>query len=530
MSTPAPLPNDHGEIIPRRRFRISWVWLFPMLAASAASYMFLNSWISEGPRIDIEFGTAPGMRAGKTPLYYRGVEAGIVTGVDLGQHLEKAIVHVRLKKYAQELARQGTLFWIDQPVFTLTQASGIQSLIDGNSLQAQMGSGKTASYFVGSDQIPLTPLSDSSFTIRLHAPVIPPVESGCEVSFRGLPVGHVKRKGLVLDSNQEPYMDISINKEYAGLVRANARFWTVPPWAVKMGPGTLKLDVPSLKSFVLGGIAFDYFGDRGGTVTNGTEFSLCANEAAARAISEPFILEFKNAQGLLAGESQLRYMGIPVGLVDKVTPTNGKVLVSARLHQGYEFLRRKGSVFSIVRPSLELQKVSGLETLVSGIYIDCTPGTGGAVADRFRGTAQEDADLVEYEEGGFEVILQSSSTKIMPGTAIMYRGVRVGKIISKALAAEGQRVNLKASIRKQYAGLLRENTRFWNAGGVKISGGLISLNVQASALESRALGGVEFSTPDGPAMGGPVESGHLYELYETPKKDWLNWSPSLPRP
>jgi paraquat-inducible protein B len=528
MSTPGHLPNDHGEVIPRRRFRISWVWLFPMLAASAASYMFFNNWMSEGPQIDIEFGTAPGIRAGKTPLYYRGVVAGIVTGIDLGQHLEKAIVHVRLKKYAQELARQGTLFWIDQPVFTLTHASGIQSLIDGNSLQAQMGSGKPTSYFVGSDQIPLAPLSDSSFTIRLNASVIPPVESGCEITFRGLPVGLVKRKGL--DTNQVPYMDISIDKQYSDLVRGNARFWIVPPWSVKMGPGTLKLDVPSLKSFVLGGIAFDYFGEQGSAVTNGTEFNLWANEAAARAISEPITLEFKNAQGLLAGESQLRYMGIPVGLVDKVTPSNGKVVVSARLQQGYEFLRRKGSTFSIIRPSLELQKVSGLETLVSGIYIDCIPGTGGAVADRFRGTAQEDADLIEYEEGGFDVVLQSASTKIMPGTSIMYRGVRVGKIISKELMANGQRVNLKASIRKQYAPLLRENTRFWNAGGVKISGGLISLNVQASAFESRALSGVEFSTPEGPAMGAPVKSGHLYELYETPKKDWLNWSPSLPKP
>lgn len=528
MSTPSHPSNDHGQVIPRRRFRISWVWLFPMLAASAASYMFFNNWASEGPRIDIEFGTAPGMRAGKTPLYYRGVVAGIVTGVDLGQHLEKAIVHVQLKKYAEELARQGTLFWIDQPVFTLTQASGIQSLIDGNSLQAQMGSGKPASYFVGSDQIPLAPLSDSSFTVRLHAPVIPPVESGCEISFRGLPVGLVRQKGL--GTNQVPYMDISIDKQFSDLVRSNARFWIVPPWSVKMGAGTLKLDVPSLKSFVLGGIAFDYFGDQGSAVTNGTEFNLAANEAAARAISEPFTLEFKNAQGLLAGESQLRYMGIPVGLVDKVTPSNGKVVVSARLHQGYDFLRRKGSTFSIIRPSIELQKVSGLETLVSGIYIDCIPGTGGAVADRFRGTAQEDADLIEYEEGGFDVVLQSTSTKIMPGTAILYRGVRVGKIISKELVADGQKVNLKAAIRKQYAPLLRENTRFWNAGGVKISGGLISLNVQASAFESRALGGVEFSTPEGPAMGAPVKTGHLYELYEAPKKDWLNWSPSLPKP
>ena len=526
MSTSNTASVDHGEVAPRRRFQLSWVWLFPLMAASAVGYMFFNDWVSEGPEIDIEFSSAPGMRAGKTPLYYRGVEAGTVTRVQLGEHLEKAIVHVRLKQYAKDLARKGTLFWIDQPVFTLTQASGIQSLIDGNSLQAQMGSGPPVNYFVGSDQIPITPLSDSYFTVRLHAPHIPPVESGCELTFRGLPVGLVRRRGL--DANQVPYMDISIDKEHSDLVRSNARFWVVPPWSVVMGPGNLKLVVPSLKSFVLGGIAVDYFGDQGAVVENGTEFNLYDDEAQARALSEPINLEFKNAQGLKPGDSQLRYMGVPVGIVEKVTPSDGKVIVTARLQQGYDLLRRKGSTFSIVRPSIELQKISGLETIVSGIYIDCVPGPKGPAGDNFRGVSQEDADLVEYDEGGFEVILQSPSTKIMTGTIIMYRGVKVGKIIRKSLASDGQSVNLTASIQKKFASLLHENTRFWNAGGVRISGGLISLNVQTPAFESRALGGVEFATPEGPAMGAPVKPGHLYDLYESPKKDWLNWLPSIP--
>lgn len=520
-------PQDHGVIAPRRGFRISWVWLFPVMAAFAASVMFYKNWREDGPTVYVEFDSAPGMKPEKTLLIYRGVVAGRVTGVQLDKNLEKALVKVRLKKYAEDLAREGTIFWIDQPVFNLAKPSGIQSLIEGNSLQAKKGGGEPAYYFVGSNEVPLDPLEGDPLTIRLLSHDNPFVERGSEVTFRGITVGLVRKKGI--DDQGNPYLDVAVTKRYAPLIRANARFWILPPLTLKMGSGIFELDVDSLKNFLLGGIALDYFAtEQGNPVPSGHQFNLLPNEEAARAVSEPIVLEFKNAQGIREGMTQLRYLGVPVGLVEKVTPSGSKVLVTARLRAGYESLKRRGSVYSIVKPQLELQKVSGLETIVSGIYIDCIPGPGGAMADRFSGTSQEDIDLIEYELGGFEVTLRSSSTKISAGTPVLYRGVRVGKITRKELAKGGGGVNLTASIKQEYASLLRENTRFWNAGGVKISGGLIQLNVQASALEGKGLGGVEFSTPSGDAAGAPVKERHSYQLFDSPRREWLLWAPQPP--
>jgi len=130
---------------------------------------------------------------------------------------------------------------------------------------------------------------------------------------------------------------------------------------------------------------------------------------------------------------------------------------------------------------------------------------------------------VDYQEGGFEVILITASTKISIGTPVIYRGVVVGKITRKDLAPGGSGVRLTASVKTRYSSLLHENSRFWNAGGVKISGGLISLNVQSSLLESKGLGGVEFSTPSDDASA-PVKEGYRYDLYDSPKKEWLQWA------
>jgi paraquat-inducible protein B len=517
-------PKDHGVIAPRRGFRLSWVWLFPIMAAFAASVMFYKNWREDGPTVYVEFDSAPGMKPDKTLLFYRGVVAGRVAGVQLDKNLDKALVKVRLKKYAEDLAREGTVFWIDQPVFNLAKPSGIQSLIEGNSLQAKKGTGQPSYYFVGNNEVPLDPLEGDPLTIRLISQDNPFVERGSEVSFHGITVGVVRKKGF--SEKGEPYLDISVTKRYATLIRSNARFWTLPPWTLRMGSGIFELDIDSLKNFLLGGIALDYFGqDQGDPVAEGHEFPLLPNKEAALAVSEPIVLEFKNGQGIREGMTQLRYLGVPVGLVEKVTASGGKVLITARLRSGYESLRRRGAVYSIVKPQLELQKVSGLETIVSGIYIDCIPGPGGAVAARFTGTNQEDIDLIEYEQGSFEVTLRTSATKISAGTPVLFRGVRVGKITRKQLIKGGSGVNLTASIKHEYASLLRENTRFWNSGGVKISGGLIQLNVQASALESRALGGVEFATPEAAAAGDAVKEGHVYDLYDAPKKEWLQWLP-----
>ncbi len=526
MSAPSNTQQDHGVIVPKKRFQISWVWLFPALAASAAGYMFAHEYFSRGPEIVIDFLNAPGIRAGKTALIYRGVVAGEVDGVDLDPKLEKVEVHVRLKKSAEGIAREGSTFWIDQPVISLSGASGIDSLINGNSIQASMGEGRFSNRFEGSENAPVVSPNKEHDLIRLRGAIAPYLEASSLVYFRGVNVGVVKAKGL--DDHKIPYLDVLIDDQYEDLLRVNARFWVMSPTDVKIGSGVLKIDFSGLKTLLFGAINFDFFGDMGDQVSAGGEFQLYPNVTVARANSAPIILEFNNAQGILPGETQLRYLGVPVGIVDKVEAAAGKAIVTARLVPGYENLRSRGSVFSVTRPVISLQKVSGLETLVSGIYIDCIPGANGPAMERFKGISQEQAALIQPGDPGFRVVLNSPSTKIGVGSEVHYRGITVGRVIKKALSSDGQNISLTLTIDNQYAPLLHENSRFWDSSGVNISGGLISLNVRAPALESNALSCIDFATPEGVAMGDPVKPGHVYSLFNSPKKDWLQWMPDIP--
>lgn len=756
-------PQDHGEVVHRRAFRISLAWIFPILAAAATIWLFWSDWKSNGPEVEVQFDSAPGIQAGKTPLLYRGVLAGTVTKVRLDAGLDKVVLVVRLKEFASDLARKGTVFWIDQPVVGLGETSGLDALIQGNSLQARMGTGSPTTRFMGQSHVPLTPLESPALTLKLRAPSIPLVDRGSplfyrgvevgmvehkaldekgnpylhvmvekqfaesvktnarfwavpatslkvgptgvkldllglkaillgglefdvfgspgavakdeseftlypdrvtaqatgapvqiifpngqgilagqtEVRYLGLPIGlvetatlneatqtvdtvvrfqaaydHVRKTGTVftlvgprislngvsglqtivggpyidcvpgsgpelastftglnpsadasmseeeekegthitlhsktlslsregtpvlyrgfvvgqvlskgIDAKGEPFLSAVVRKEFAATLQTNARFWSVPAASAEVGAGILKVDVPGLSALWQGALAFDVFEDRETPATNGASFELFANEAAARACSSPVRVTFENGQGLLAGQTQVRYLGTPVGLVVDVAAKQGEVIATVRFYPGYEFLRREGSDFSVVRLNASLDGVSGVETLISGIYIEVVPSTGGRLVENFRGVSTTKANLAAAEERGFEIIVTTNHTALTVGAPVTYRGIPVGKVGRKDLSEDGRSVTLELVVDQIYASLIRENTKFWDASGMKLSLGFFNLKVRGGPLDTVSGGGVAFATPNAP--GPVVKRGHQFTLNSEPRREWLRWAPDI---
>ena len=82
------------------------------------------------------------------------------------------------------------------------------------------------------------------------------------------------------------------------------------------------------------------------------------------------------------------YRGVEVGAVQSVELDSGlqHVNVMAQLHKPAAGLAREGSQFWIVEPRISVGQVTGLDTLLSGSYIQVAPGSG-AEATRFVGLA-----------------------------------------------------------------------------------------------------------------------------------------------
>lgn len=237
-------------------------------------------------------------------------------------------------------------------------------------------------------------------------------------------------------------------------------------------------------------------------------------------------ITFQDAAGLETGAA-LIHRGLKVGIVREVelTETLESVRVRADLAPHAAGLAREGAKFWVVRPEVSLAKVEGLETLLGPRYIAVRPAEDGAPPAR--SFAGDEGPPPRDPDGSLEIVLLARSAgEIVPGTPVLYRGMPVGVVRHKELAADATRVRVTASIDPAHSKLVRENTRFWNASGVGVDFGLFrGLTLNAGTLDSMLQGALRFATPNRP--GEPVQAGHEFELASEPDSSWLDWSPEI---
>ena len=87
------------------------------------------------------------------------------------------------------------------------------------------------------------------------------------------------------------------------------------------------------------------------------------------------------------------------------------------------------------------------------------------------------------------------------------------------------------NIESRYAGLVRENSVFWNSSGIAVKFGLFSgATIRSKSIESLLEGGIAFATPDSSPLAPQVTSGMVFPLRQNVEQSWLDWTPSIPLP
>lgn len=237
-------------------------------------------------------------------------------------------------------------------------------------------------------------------------------------------------------------------------------------------------------------------------------------------------IAFNDGNGLQVNQTVLKYHGIRVGEVRSVQLTKDlqQVLVQIRLQRTAAALACDGSQFWIVRPEVSSGGFHGLETIVSGPYIQALPGHGRP-QKKFQGSEVVPVNM--KPEGKFEVIVTTPQISTLSvGSPVYYRGVEVGAVSYFVLGDDARLIHVHLLIETNFAPLVRPDTKFWNAGGISVRLKFIGLAMSAENLKSLIIGGIAFATPEGTAS--PVSAGTTFMLYERPENDWLKWSPAIP--
>ncbi len=221
---------------------------------------------------------------------------------------------------------------------------------------------------------------------------------------------------------------------------------------------------------------------------------------------------FSSATGVHPDETELRYRDIAVGLVERIRFSEdlNQVIIGIRLDQEIAPFVDTDSRFWLVRPEVTTQGVSGLDTVLSGVYIEGDwDGTIGGAETRFEGL--DETPLLSGGETGTTISLTSTTGLPPRATPILYRGVQVGQIGEATVAGDGLTVVADAVVLAPYDRLISTATRFWDVSGVSFSLGTGGASVDFSSLASLIAGGVTFETLG--SGGEPIEAGREFVLF-----------------
>jgi paraquat-inducible protein B len=512
----------------KKRRKISPMWVVPVFAAFVVVWLVLKARSERGPEIIVYFEQADGLEQGKTPVNFRGVKVGVVSRLEILPDYLSVAAHIRLEKFAKDLARDGSSFYINRPVMSLAQGiTGLDTLISGNYIIAEAGSGPEKFEFQGLRKVPPVIAPKYSFPIRLRARKVPSMTNVEPVYYRGVKIGMVIRHEVDPDGDGI-IVYAEINPEFNHLIRTDARFWPLSLVGISLGAGTVDLNVKNPETLMRGGIEMDFFGEKGKPAEENAMFEMSPTQDMARCTGSSFEVFFENGQGITPEKTIVRYRGYPVGMVQSVQPepAQNRVRVKARLFDGYDGLLKEQSAFWLVRPTVNLQGVQGVETIFSGEYLECRPGPGKA-RSTFVGMESQPYNSVEGP-GTSHFVLRAERSILPVHSPIYYRGVEVGRVVGKELSADARSAYLEVEIAAAYRPLVRQNTKFYNVSGIDAYFGFLGIKVRADSLESIAAGGLAFATPDGAQMGGPAKEGQVFDLYDKADPLWLKWAPAIP--
>lgn len=226
-------------------------------------------------------------------------------------------------------------------------------------------------------------------------------------------------------------------------------------------------------------------------------------------------IAFPSASGVAADKTELKYRDVTVGLVEDVsfTPDLSQVVVAVRVDKDLAPFLDQEAQFWVVRPEVSAQGISGLNTVLSGVYIEGQwDSEAGLPQTEFTGLDR--APLSDPSRAGTAIELTArDGNSILAGAPIIYKGIPVGKVEAPELSETGETVVIRGFIDAPHDRIISTNTRFWDISGVSVSLGPGGVSLDFSSVASLVQGGISFDTLV--AGGEAVAPGHRFPLYDS---------------
>lgn len=243
------------------------------------------------------------------------------------------------------------------------------------------------------------------------------------------------------------------------------------------------------------------------SVSLGVAYSNYVNQGTLIEIS------FENASGVTADETVIKYRDVIVGRVEKVEFAEGltEVLVHARIDKTVAPYLDDDAQFWVVRPDVSVRGITGLDTVLGGVYIDGSWDTEADVA-QYEFVGLEDPPQTRSGQRGTVISLRArDGSALSQGAPILHKGITVGDLGTPRLSFNGKDVVVDAFVQYPYDQRITSNTRFWDTSGFSLNLGPTGVSLDVNSIASLIEGGIAFDTVV--SGGRPVRDSQIFDLF-----------------
>ncbi|MEI6895615.1 MAG: MlaD family protein [Colwellia sp.] len=405
-------------------------------------------------------------------------------------------------------------FYIVDPQISLSGLSNIKTLFTGNyiSIRPSLAGNPSNKFNVLSSKPPYR-YSEPGLHLMLTSHDRSSLQVGSNVYYKQQIVGNIQ---AIESTSPEHYLiHIHIQAEFSHYVNINSRFYNNS--GVEISANLLGVDIKaqSLQSILAGGIAFTNASKADSAqdtlkklVQNGDSFSLHANNKLAEQ-SIPFKLILA-AKEQVSENTRILYRGVEIGAIHQITIQGDFQQLQLGLLPQYQHILKTNTQFYLVKPSLSLSGASDIEALFGGAYITFNLGEGKA---KSQFTLYSKAPIKHASAPGLQLTLVAEhANAAIPGSAVSYRGIVIGQVDNVSLNKADDKIHISITIDDEHRNLLQSTTRFYNAGGVIISGGISDFVVKTESLDAILRGGISLYNPESSLNTSSSVSQEVEEL------------------
>jgi paraquat-inducible protein B len=225
-------------------------------------------------------------------------------------------------------------------------------------------------------------------------------------------------------------------------------------------------------------------------------------------------LNMDNAEGIEAGKTLIKTRNVQVGHVEAVRLSDdlSHTVVTARMSNDAARMLNTETRFWVVKPRIGREGISGLNTVLSGAYIQLAPGKSDEAQDTF--DVLEQPPVAPPDAPGLRINLVSQvGNSLSAGDPITYQGYTVGRVESTDFDPEKREMRHRIFIQSPYDSLVTDTTRFWSSSGIDVQLDSEGVNVNLDSFETLISGGVTFGVPEDINRGDAAKQDATYTLY-----------------